>query len=91
MKTLSLEQLKKRIPKKYHHKLELTEERIDWDEGEFGARLFLSTADGWCWEGQQGQHLFTFDTWDELKWSLWDIKECNCRDCQVARQKGLIK
>jgi hypothetical protein len=81
MKRMSLTQLKKAIPKKYHHKLELTEERIDWDE----ARLFLSTADGYCWCPET--HLYSFDTLSELKSAICFIQECHCEDCEIARAK----
>ena len=87
MKVMTIDQLKKAIPKKYHSKLELTENRIDWDEGEYGARLFLSTADGYCW--CPDTHLFSFDTLKELKAYLPLIRKCECQDCQmVAARKG---
>ena len=85
MRKMTIAQLKRAIPKKYHHKLELTEEKIDWDEGEFGARLFLSTADGYCWCPET--HLYSFDTLAELKAEIPFIQECHCEDCERARAK----
>lgn len=85
MKRMSIAQLKRAIPKKYHHKLELDKKHIDWDEGEFGARLFLSTADGYCWCPET--HLYSFDTLSELKSYITLIKECHCYDCEIARAK----
>lgn len=89
MKVMTIAQLKRAIPKKYHHKLELTDEKIDWDEGEYGARLFLSTADGYCWVPET--HLYSFDTLSELKAYLPFIEECDCEDCRIRREKNAMK
>lgn len=81
MRVMTIAQLKKAIPKKHHHKLMLTEKDIDWDDG----RLFLATADGYCWCPET--HLYSFDTLAELKAEICFIQECHCEDCERARAK----
>lgn len=79
---MTIEQLKKAIPKKYHHKLDLREEMIDWEDG----RLFISTNDGYRWD-DEGLHLMSFDTLKELKSWLPVIGICHCEDCERALAK----
>lgn len=79
MRRMTVEQLKKAIPKKYHHKLDLREEMIDWEDG----RIFISTNDGYRWD-DEGLHLSSFGTLKELKDAVRWADVCHCEDCERA-------
>ena len=86
-KRYTSEHLKKYIAKKYWDKLQLEDKHIDYDELDYteGYRIFLPTADGWCYECQ-GQHLITADTLDELLAWVSMIMPCDCEDCKNYRE-----
>jgi len=86
-KRYTVEELKKYIAKKHWDKLVLDEKRIDYDSDEKGGyRIFLPTADGWCYECE-GQHTITADTLDELLVWVSFLKPCHCECCKNYWEK----
>lgn len=76
MKRMSIAQLKRAIPKKYHDKIDL--ESIYYDDDE----LVVATQGNNCWYWQ-GQHIESFSTLKDFKSSIkTELKICNCELCE---------